>query len=48
MASGGDKNLSHRMMAMKILATGKNSNNTNRERLKALRSMIQGLAKELR
>ena len=48
MASGGDKNLSRRMMAMKILATGKNSNNTNRERLKALRSMIQGLAKELR
>ena len=33
--SGGDKNLSHRMMAMKILATGKNSNYTNRERLKA-------------
>ena len=48
MASGGDKNLSRRMMAMKILATGKNSNNTNRKRLKALRSMIQGLAKELR
>ena len=48
MASGGDKNLSRRMMAMKILATGKNSNNTDRERLKALRSMIQGLAKELR
>ena len=48
MASGGDKNLSRRMMAMKILATGKNSNNTNRKRLKALRSMIQGLAKQLR
>ena len=48
MASGGDKNLSRRMMAMKILATGKSSNNTNRKRLKALRSMIQGLAKELR
>lgn len=48
MASGGDNKLSRRMMSMKILATGKNDDNTNRERLKALRSMLQGLAKELR
>ena len=48
MASGGDNKLSRRMMSMKILATGKSDDNTNRERLKALRSMLQGLAKELR
>ena len=48
MASGGDNKLSRRMMGMKILTTGKSDDTTNRERLKALRSMLQGLAKELR
>ena len=47
-ASGGDKKLSRKIMAMKILATGKNSNNTNRKRLKALRRTLQGIANELR
>ena len=47
-ANGGDKTLSRKIMAMKILATGKNSNNTNRKRLKALRSTLQGIANELR
>lgn len=47
-ANGGDKTLSRKIMAMKILATGKNSNNTHRKRLKALRSTLQGIANELR